>query len=181
MSHGVDSGLTDLDQVSVNSNDYITAEETNETDILRDVVQVISNKFPFHSQTGGKEYDYTIDENGKIFVKNGVQDVDFIVDLSGKLHIGKKHSFMANKADVQAAGRMKIAGGKIRMITNLSGHYRPSADEVSHYAEVFSKMGIDISDTYLEVRKMIVNPNGYVSLGSYEYRGKVKNYRRNHS
>ena len=90
--------------------------------------QIISNKFPNDNQIG-RTYDFTISD-GKIILENGVQDVDFIIDMDGNLHIGSGHSYLAGGQDVQAAGTMKVnSQGYIRNITNLSGHFRPTVSE----------------------------------------------------
>lgn len=55
-----------------------------------------------------------------------MQNVDFVIDMDGNLHIGSGHSYLANGADVQEAGTMKInSQGYVRSITNASGHYAP--------------------------------------------------------
>lgn len=91
--------------------------------------QIIRNRYPEEPQVG-RDIGYTI-ENGRVYVANGVQKVDFVITMDGNLHIGSGHSYLANRADVQAAGTMKInSQGYVRAITNASGHYAPVVEQL---------------------------------------------------
>jgi len=57
---------------------------------------------------------------------------DFVVMLDGQILLGRKHTFLSGGADVLAAGEIKIRGGNIVGINNLSGHYKPNLNVSSN-------------------------------------------------
>ena len=57
-------------------------------------IQTIHNRFPNEIQSG-RRFNYSID-NEKIYLENGIQEVDFVIDMDGNLHLGRGHSFLAN-------------------------------------------------------------------------------------
>ena len=57
---------------------------------------------------------------------------DFVVMLDGQILLGRKHTFLSGGADVLAAGELKIRGGNIVGINNLSGHYKPNLNVSSN-------------------------------------------------
>ncbi|NLL78367.1 MAG: hypothetical protein GX234_00860, partial [Clostridiales bacterium] len=57
-------------------------------------VQTISNRFPNDNQVG-KRFNYT--------TEGGVQNVDFVIDMDGNLHIGRGYSYLAGGSSVQPA------------------------------------------------------------------------------
>lgn len=65
--------------------------------------------------------------------------------------IGKKHHFLGNASDVEAAGTIKTVNGKIKKITNASGHYFPTVDEADNFPEIFKQLGLDIKGASLEI------------------------------
>lgn len=126
-------------------------------------VQVIHNRYPGEPQAGW-EIDYTI-ENGKIHVDNGVQNVDFVIDMDGNLHIGSGHSYLANGADVQAAGTLKInSQGYVRTITNASGHYAPAVEQGRAFPNMLNELGIRTQNAWLELGDYSFTPSGYVDV-----------------
>lgn len=54
-------------------------------------VQTINNKFPNDNQVG-KRFNYTIE--------NGIQNVDFVIDMDGNLYIGRGHSYLSGGGSV---------------------------------------------------------------------------------
>ena len=179
MSHGTNSSLSNIDQTTISSNDYLIVEAENEEQLVRNTVQIIANKFPNDIQSG-KEFKHThnkIDET--IIIGDHIREVDFIVDLSGEIHFGRGHAFLARRADVQAAGTVKIgANKKIRRITNGSGHYRPTAEETARYIEVFKKAGFDVSHAWLTVYDLRKSPSGNHTDGhGIIYDGYAKQFR----
>lgn len=106
-----------------------------------EATQTIHNRYPGEPQAG-REIGYSID-GGKIHIDNGVQNVDFVIDMDGNLHIGSGHSYLANGADVQAAGTMKInSQGYVRSITNASGHYTPTVEQGRAFPNLLNDLGI---------------------------------------
>lgn len=62
-----------------------------------------------------------------------------------------------------AAGELKINGqGQIKLINNLSGHYRPTAVEASQYLALFEALGLKFNNTWVEISNIIVDSNGLV-------------------
>lgn len=60
-------------------------------------------------------------ENGQVKIRDGIKEVDFNIDVNGNLKVGRGHSHLANGADVQTAGKLKVdANGNGRKITNES-------------------------------------------------------------
>ncbi len=72
--------------------------------------------------------------------------------------MGQGHSYLANGADVMAAGTMKInSQGYVRRITNASGHYTPSVQQTKLFPELLNDAGVRTKNAWLEVgeRSMI--------------------------
>lgn len=105
-------------------------------------------------------------ENGQIKIRDGIKEVDFIIDENGNLKVGRGHSYLANGADVQAAGKLKVdADGNVRKITNESGHYTPTAEQVKNYEQIFNSAGLKTENAWLEIYQLELTNNGYVDLG----------------
>ncbi|EBF5850553.1 hypothetical protein FH026_14895 [Listeria monocytogenes] len=127
-------------------------------------VQLIKNKYPNEKQAG-KTFDYII-ENGQIKIRDGIHEVDFIIDIEGNLKVGKGHSYLADGADVQAAGKLKLdKNGNVRRIDNQSGHYTPTTDHANNYQQIFENSGINTKNAWLENYSMNLTESGYVDLG----------------
>lgn len=119
-------------------------------------IQSIKNKYPDEAlPSSGALWGTAKIENGliqKIGNKgNTFKDVDFVITKSGELKIGKKHHFLGNANEVEAAGTLKIVKGKIKKISNHSGHYFPSVVEAENYPKIFRQLGIDTKDVSLEI------------------------------
>jgi len=76
---------------------------------------------------------------------------DFVVMTDGQILLGRKHTFLSGGADVLAAGELKIRGGNIVGINNLSGHYMPNLNVSSNYLNIFKKSGVDVSKAHLQI------------------------------
>ena len=102
----------------------------------------------------------------KIKLENGINQVDFIIDLDGNLHLGQGHSYWANGADVMAAGTLKInSQGYVRLITNALGHYTLSVQQTKLFPELLNGAGVRTKNAWLEVGDYYITPSGYVDLG----------------
>lgn len=124
--------------------------------------QKINNRFPDDAQAG-KEFTFSI-ESGKLKDVNGLNEMDFVVDMKNKLHIGRGHSFLANGESVQAAGKLKInADGQVRRITNLSGHYTPSVEQTRAFPQILEQAGVRTKNAWLEIFSIDTTPSGYVN------------------
>lgn len=180
MSHGISSGVTNGDQTSFDEQNVEIISGVNEINILKNVVQVITNKFPEDMQSG-KEFSHKHNMNDDtVIVGDHIREVDFIVDLAGNIHFGRGHAFLSRRADVQAAGTVKIgAGNKIRRITNGSGHYRPNAEETARFIKVFEVAGYDVRDSWLTVYDLRRSPSGnHTDEHGVIYDGPAKRFRR---
>lgn len=95
------------------------------------------------------------------------------IDLDGKLHLGRGHSYLANGADVQAAGTMKInSGGYVRSISNASGHYTPTIQQANMFPELLNSVGVRTKNAWLEVGDYYMTPSGLGDLNKTKYYSK---------
>ncbi|MBC1457119.1 pre-toxin TG domain-containing protein [Listeria newyorkensis] len=136
--------------------------------------KVIKNRYPNDIQTG-KTYTFTI-ENGSVRGLNGMENVDFIIDMDGNLKLGSGHSFLANGEAVKAAGKLKINGttGQIRKITNWSGHYTPSPMQAKHFPTLLENTGLNVNNSWLELYNINLTNSGYVNLGEVNLQSSTK-------
>ncbi|MBI4606472.1 MAG: hypothetical protein HY721_31290, partial [Planctomycetes bacterium] len=78
---------------------------------------------------------------------------DYIIDLQGNLHIGRKHSFLSSGRPVRNAGTMIFNHrGQLLRMTNLSGHYRPTVFHLELAMAQLRTMGVDMTN---------VRPSGF--------------------
>ncbi len=139
-----------------------------------DPILTISNRYPNEAQLG-KSYNFTI-KNGNIKGLNGIETVDFIIDINGNLKLGSGHSFLANGESVQAAGKLKINGttGQIRRITNWSGHYTPSPDQAILSPNALRGVGLNVNNSWLEIYDINLTSSGYVNLAEVNLVSSIK-------
>ncbi len=130
-------------------------------------VQNIRNKFPDDPiPTNGRIDGVAKIVDGRINIDKSIstnREIDFVIDKAGNLILGEKHQFLSNGKSVQAAGTMKVANGKVRKITNLSGHFRPTVEESRKFPEILRKMGLDLKNTHLELWEYKLNSDGLIS------------------
>jgi hypothetical protein len=75
----------------------------------------------------------------------------FVADTSFRLYVGIKqsgafqHSSFLHGARVSAAGLIKINNGKLKSLSPLSGHYRPSAEHFRQFVRSLKEAGCDMS------------------------------------
>jgi len=111
-------------------------------------IQKIANKYPTEVMPlDGQLWGVAEIENGAIKQisnkGNTFNDVDFVITTSGELKIGNKHHFLGKGSEVEAAGTIKTVNGKIKKISNSSGHYFPTIDETNKFPEIFRQLGIE--------------------------------------
>ncbi|MFY1047330.1 RHS repeat domain-containing protein [Chryseobacterium sp. GP-SGM7] len=100
-------------------------------------------------------------KNGEILMEGKTiasGNFDFVVMKDKSILLGRKHTFLSKGVDVLAAGEIKIRGGQIVGINNLSGHYLPGLDVSTNYLNIFKKSGVNVSKTHLK----IYNSNGKI-------------------
>jgi len=93
-------------------------------------------------------------KDGAIVMQNNVQAAgtfDFVVMKDGSILLGRKHTFLSQGADVYAAGELKIRGGSIVSVNNLSGHYMPKESVASTYLDILKSLGVDVSKAHLNI------------------------------
>ncbi|MDE7435508.1 MAG: hypothetical protein K2N01_06775, partial [Lachnospiraceae bacterium] len=135
--------------------------------------QTISNKFPNDNQAGWT-FNFSV-EAGKINIENGIQEVDFVIDMDGNLHIGRGHSYLANGNSVQAAGTMKVnSQGYIRLITNESGHYQPAVTQAMNYPDIFRSAGLNIDNAWIRISDFNTSMSNYVINADIFYNGPIQ-------
>jgi RHS repeat-associated protein len=127
----------------------------------------VTNKFPGDplSREGAIYAEPKIvDGNIKVPGKGGIEDVDFVITQDGRLVLGKKHATLAANEDVSAAGQLVLRGdGKVKVIDNLSGHYRPTVAEARRFPALFKSLGINLNKTRLNAFEFTVNKNNLVT------------------
>jgi RHS repeat-associated protein len=135
---------------------------------LSECPPLITNKFPGEPlDPKGKIYgEATPTSDGRVSINraNLPRDVDYVITADKRLVIGSKHTTLANREDVLAAGQMKLSGnGTIRRIDNSSGHYRPSVGEGSRTPGLLNEMGYKTSGSKFELREFSVDQDGFVT------------------
>jgi hypothetical protein len=73
---------------------------------------------------------FVMDGKGEIFICNRW--------AQGKFH----HSSFLSGAPVAAAGDIHIDGGVVKVISRASGHYEPTPDQLSQFAERLRSQGV---------------------------------------
>ena len=89
----------------------------------------------------------------------------YVMSPSGEMYadqhkVGLFHhsSFLAG-GDVAAAGEINVVGGKVRRITNKTGHYKAGAEEVWQLLHQFRRRGMDLKP--IDVKIMGVGPGPF--------------------
>ena len=135
--------------------------------------QTIDNKFPDDNQAG-RTFNFTV-EDGKINIENGIQEVDFVIDMDGNLHIGRGHSYLSGGQSVQAAGTMQVnPQGYIRNITNESGHFQPTVSETLNYPQIFRNSYLDVDNTWIKISEFNTSLSNYVIDTKIFYNGPIQ-------
>lgn len=108
-------------------------------------------------------------------IENGIQNIDFIIDMDGNLHIGRGHSYLAGGNSVQAAGQLKVnAQGYVRLIVNDSGHYQPSVAEALNYPKILRNAGLNIDNKWIRIDEFTSSLSNYVFDSRVFYNGPVR-------
>ena len=115
-------------------------------------VKIKDNKI-YKIEAGGKEIPMT-------------DQVDFVVTMAGELKLGTGHYFLSGSAaTVRAAGQIKMVNGKIILVTNGSGHYRPNADVLRTQKELFDEL--NLTDANCKVWDLKWAPRTDVIMNAY--------------
>jgi RHS repeat-associated protein len=91
-------------------------------------------------------------EGGKVVFSKGLSNSgtsDFVISKAGKITIGSGHWFMSGGSKVvQGAGTLTLKNGKIDAISNWSGHYKPTAAQLSETVRFLKKAGYTFTDNF---------------------------------
>lgn len=112
------------------------------------VPKLITNKIP-HFQTG--HVMNSVIENGNLIIegdKSYTGTVNFIINKSGELVTGIGHSHLADGEDVLGAGTFLFKDGKLKAVSNTSGHYEPTVQEAEQAYKLLQDMGINLDDVF---------------------------------
>ncbi|WP_198145128.1 polymorphic toxin-type HINT domain-containing protein [Microscilla marina] len=102
----------------------------------------------------GRPYEHQL-KNGLLDIFNPKKQVsykdqtvmvDFVITREGKLIVGRKHGKMADEFPVRGAGEFVVVNGKVRSLTNKSGHYQPNVAETKRMIKELEEMGLDLSE-----------------------------------
>ena len=132
-----------------------------------DEENIITNKFPDEKlDSSGKIVGEVKVVNGKAILTNGKpvprQTSNFVITRDKRLIIGRKHTTLSNNEDVLAAGNIVFKGGKVRMIDNLSGHFRPTVEEGLVIPKLLKNQGFDVSGANLKLYEFVIDSDGMV-------------------
>ncbi|SKA40210.1 RHS repeat-associated core domain-containing protein [Chitinophaga eiseniae] len=82
-------------------------------------------------------------------------EYDIVVLLDGTIKLGKGHYYLSMSAKhVQLAGTVQMYDGRVKSITNLSGHYLPSEAETSNFGKILKRYGVKVSGASLHTYKL---------------------------
>jgi hypothetical protein len=100
----------------------------------------------------------------------------FVCDTSLRLYIGYKqigafqHSSFLHGSRILSAGQIKVKDGRLRRLSPLSGHYRPSTDNFRTFVKSLKASGVDMSHVSISRSyAILVGLEGYT-----KGRGKIK-------
>lgn len=110
-------------------------------------------------------------QGGKLVDSNGTAlegDYIFVVDQQGRLiasppHEGViHHSSLGAGKPVLTAGTIKVHDGEVTMLSNQSGHYRPSTESFEHFVVALQQEGValDRANAQALAVKLKTDPNG---------------------
>lgn len=96
----------------------------------------------------GQPFDTT---NAASLHRRGAGRAIFVMDAEGAVYascqqlLGEFHhsSFVAG-APVAAAGELKVERGRLRLVSNASGHYRPTLAQSRQILAVLAEQGVDV-------------------------------------
>jgi hypothetical protein len=134
---------------------YLTPEERQEYELTVDD----QGKLRDHAgQLVSGELDYVIAPDGKMYrkpegiVNTGKKVLDpktgEMIDQVGKHH----HSSVLGGGEVVGAGDAKVEQGLLRVITNVSGHYKPGAVQMIQTVEQLFKQGALLDKEWVDAK-----------------------------
>lgn len=105
-----------------------------------------------------EQYEVVIN-NGNLVYKQNQQQVDtpersqwiFVISTSRNLYVGRKmrgtfqhSSFLAGAATI-AAGKLEVDNGILKSVSPISGHYRPTEENLENFISFLVENGVDVT------------------------------------
>ena len=112
---------------------------------------------PLHTGGGGFTVAYVIDEYGNLYCSTETFDRTYSFNHS---------TFNAGK-DVICAGTLSADQGNIRLLTNLSGHYKPTRDNLHNAVQFVANAGASLAQARVWVNEP--DPGRPGKMIQYEY------------
>jgi len=94
--------------------------------------------------SGGHIHMYAMDSYGNLFARW----VPYGSQLGG--HRWFNHSSLNSGREVTCAGMLCVTGGRLLMIDNFSGHYKPSRLNLYNCVKLLQADGVDLSETLVD-------------------------------
>lgn len=98
------------------------------------------------TKQSGYLLDFTVKDGSIAFKgqKNPEGTYDFVITTDGELRIGSRHYTLSEGAEsVKGAGQVYInKGGKIEVVDNFSGHYKPDRIELINQTKILQAAGL---------------------------------------
>lgn len=76
---------------------------------------------------------------------------DYVITSNGELRLGGGHYYLSGEAgSVRGAGGAYFEGGRVSVLTDGSGHYRPTIPQVQNIANTFRDNGLLTDDFFIQ-------------------------------
>lgn len=159
--------LQEIKKVSYNAEKVGKILEEYRITVFCERIPKIANKYPIEElPKDGFVLGYKMDSQGVFRQLNDnifpSDEFDFVITKSGELKIGEKHHLLGNREDVLAAGGIRLKNGRIVEFDNMSGHYRPTAEEAERLGEILNGLEIPIKRARNEITPLGINSRGEV-------------------
>ena len=159
--------LQDIRKVSYDAEKVGKILEEYRINAFCERIPKIANKYPIEElPKDGFVLEYKMDSQGVFRQLNDnifpSREFDFVITKSGELRIGSKHHLLGNRNEVLAAGGVRFKNGKIVEFNNMSGHYRPTAEEAERLEEILNGLEIPVKRARNEITPLGINSRGEV-------------------
>ncbi|UTX48935.1 hypothetical protein [Chryseobacterium sp. MA9] len=159
--------LQDIRKVSYDAEKVGKILEEYRINAFCERIPKIANKYPIEElPKDGFVLEYKMDSQGVFRQLNDnifpSREFDFVITKSGELRIGSKHHLLGNRNEVLAAGGVRFKNGKIVEFNNMSGHYRPTAEEAERLEEILNELEIPVKRARNEITPLGINSRGKV-------------------
>lgn len=124
------------------------------------------------------ETKYTNLLDARYGLVDGKYHAGYVMDLDHKLYMGWHsqssafHSQYTRGGPVLCAGTLRVHEGRLRCITNMSGHYQPGVQRLIHVVDWFHRKNVNLSEVYLCCVAFIYVNNQVTADGTVYYRAE---------